>query len=357
MARKKRKRRLAQIRTAALALLITGLAAFVLFGLFRIRSVDVLGSERYAPEQIQSDLIHDFWTQNTLYFAWKYRNATTDPLAPYLSMIQAKVLTPSKVRLTVQEKQLAGYVQYAGSNVYFDSQGEVLEITDDQYADVPLVTGVTMGEPALYQKLPVTGVAQMNAVLKITSLLNEAHFLPDSISFDENLNITLVIGSVTAELGQNDCLDEKVANLATIYPQVEGQSGTLNLESLTVGGNEDIPFKPREDAVDPTDGEDGQTTETDEYGNPVAVTAETDENGNLLSDSAEGDEPKGETVGLDAFMAFDSSGTLRYDAHVVDGQVLDANGVPIDGCTVNEDGYVVDAYMNVIDPYTGQPIQ
>ena len=57
------------------------------------------------------------------------------------------------------------------------------------------------------------------------------------------------------------------------------------------------------------------------------------------------------------FMVFDSTFTLRYDARVVNGQVVDANGIPIDGCTVNEDGNVVDAYMNVIDPYTGQPVQ
>ena len=33
-----------------------------------------------------------------------------------------------------------------------------------------------------------------------------------------------------------------------------------------------------------------------------------------------------ETTGLSAFMVFDSSGTLRYDAHVVNGIVVDAYG-------------------------------
>ena len=61
----------------------------------------------------------------------------------------------------------------------------------------------------------------------------------------------------------------------------------------------------------------------------------------------------GETYGLSAFMVFDSYGTLRYDAHVVNGQVVDAYGNPIPGCSVNADGYVVDAYWNVIDPMTG----
>ena len=61
----------------------------------------------------------------------------------------------------------------------------------------------------------------------------------------------------------------------------------------------------------------------------------------------------GEVTGIEGFMVFDSSGTLRYDARVIAGQVLDAYGSPIDGCYVNENGYVVDAYMNVIDPMTG----
>ena len=52
-------------------------------------------------------------------------------------------------------------------------------------------------------------------------------------------------------------------------------------------------------------------------------------------------------------MVFDSSGTLRYDAHVVNGQVVDAYGNPIDGCYVNENGNVMDAYWNEIDPHTG----
>jgi Mn-containing catalase len=56
-------------------------------------------------------------------------------------------------------------------------------------------------------------------------------------------------------------------------------------------------------------------------------------------------------------MVFDSSGTLRYDAHVSDGQVVDSYGNPIDGCYVNENGNVVDAYWNEIDPATGQLAQ
>ncbi|MCD7735903.1 MAG: hypothetical protein LUI07_02885, partial [Lachnospiraceae bacterium] len=52
-------------------------------------------------------------------------------------------------------------------------------------------------------------------------------------------------------------------------------------------------------------------------------------------------------------MVFNSSGQLVYNVHVRNGVVVDAYGNEVPGCSVNEDGYVVDAYMNIIDPATG----
>ena len=98
-----------------------------------------------------------------------------------------------------------------------------------------------------------------------------------------------------------------------------------------------------------------EDTGTDEITEGTGDTAEgTDESGDTdtAEDTAEDTSSSGEP-----FMAFDSSGTLRYDVRVVNGQAVDSTGTPVPGCSVNEYGYVVDAYMNVIDPATGQPIQ
>ena len=57
-------------------------------------------------------------------------------------------------------------------------------------------------------------------------------------------------------------------------------------------------------------------------------------------------------------MAFNQYGTLMYDCYINDaGVVVDGTGAVVEGATVNEDGYAVDAYMNVIDPVTGQLVQ
>lgn len=364
------------------------IAAAVLLGFFRIRTLEVLGVQRYSAEEIKSDLVYDFWTENTLYFAWKYRNAVSDPRTPYLDSVQVKMLSPGKARVQVKEKKLSGCVSYAGSSVYFDTQGVVLDITDKTYDGIPQVSGVTMDEPVLYQKLPVGNTAQLRTMLNITRLLIEAKLIPDNIAFDENLNITLKIGSVEVKLGQDEYLEEKVANLVTIYQEVASQTGTLNMEAFT-GKNETITFKKSDEPANTVEtdaqGNPVNTGETDADGNPVGTgetdadgnpvgTGETDAQGNPVGageTDADGNptgsgesagagsqaDTSGETTGVSAFMVFDSSGTLRYDAHVVNGQVVDAYGNPIDGCSVDENGNVVDAYWNVIDPMTGQLAQ
>ena len=73
-------------------------------------------------------------------------------------------------------------------------------------------------------------------------------------------------------------------------------------------------------------------------------------------DEDDNQEPAEETPSA-VFMVFDSGGTLRYDARVVNGEVVDSYGNPIAGCYVNEAGNVKDAYWNEIDPRTGELIQ
>ena len=376
---KRRKHRITRIRVTLIAVLALVIAAAVLLGVFRIHTVEVSGNERYTAETIQADLIHDFWTQNTLYFAWKYRNAGASSRTPYLDSVQVKLISPGRVRIIVKEKKIIGGVQYAGNNVYFDESGTVLEISDKKYDSVPMFSGITMEEPILYQKLLLgNGSDADNATLRsaiknIALLLIGAELIPDNISFDENQNITLTVGTVEVKLGKNDYMEAKVANLAAIYPQVASQTGTLNLEEFT-GKNEPITFKPSENAQTPeteTDSTESDTQEADAQGDQSSAGSSSDntdpsdvqsgEDGSgTQSDGSQEDgttNVTGEVTGIDGFMVFDSSGTLRYDARVINGQVVDGDGNVIDGCYVNDDGNVVDAYWNVIDPQTGQLAQ
>ena len=346
------------IRAVLILAAVLGIAAAVLLGGFRIHSIEIIGNERNSSEKIRDDLIYDFLTENTLYFCWKYRTSTPAEDTPYLSGVQAKMLSPTSVRIIVAESTLIGQLEYNGNRVYFDSEGVVQEISQNVYDQVPYVSGVTIEEPVLYQKLTLDNQASLRTVLSITQLLVKSGLIPDSVNFDENGNMTLVLGTVTVELGRDEYLEEKIANLVQLYPEVSSQKGTLNMEGFT-GKNEAITFREEAPAVEeeaetesaaPTEGQTGSETLA---GVGTDSSAGGEEAG---QDEDDNQEPVEETPSA-VFMVFDSGGTLRYDARVVNGEVVDSYGNPIAGCYVNEAGNVKDAYWNEIDPRTGELIQ
>ena len=346
------------IRAVLILAAVLGIAAAVLLGGFRIHSIEIIGNERNSSEKIRDDLIYDFLTENTLYFCWKYRTSTPAEDTPYLSGVQAKMLSPTSVRIIVAESTLIGQLEYNGNRVYFDSEGVVQEISQNVYDQVPYVSGVTIEEPVLYQKLTLDNQASLRTVLSITQLLVKSGLIPDSVNFDENGNMTLVLGTVTVELGRDEYLEEKIANLVQLYPEVSSQKGTLNMEGFT-GKNEAITFSEEAPAVEeeaetesaaPTEGQTGSETLA---GVGTDSSAGGEEAG---QDEDDNQEPAEETPSA-VFMVFDSGGTLRYDARVVNGEVVDSYGNPIAGCYVNEAGNVKDAYWNEIDPRTGELIQ
>ena len=61
------------------------------------------------------------------------------------------------------------------------------------------------------------------------------------------------------------------------------------------------------------------------------------------------DESSGHT-----FIVIDSDNIMHDDARIVDGKVVDAEGQEIPGCSIQEDGKVVDFFGNIVDPKEGQ---
>lgn len=363
------------LRSIVILLGIVAAAALILVYGFRIRTITVEGNDRYSAEEISSDLLSCNLMRNTIYFGWTYRSPVTSADAPYLTSVRARILSPTEVKVTVTESTLIGRVQYKNKNVYFDENGVVQMITDEVRENIPLVTGVDIDQPTLYQKLSLSNASTLRTMLSVTQLLIQEDFIPDSVTFDESGNMTIRFGSVAVKLGQDEYLEEKIANLVQIYPQLSSRSGTLNMEGFT-GKNSSITF--RESSADKGENE---TEEEDSPGETLAGvgTDSKEEEGSKEEDAdASGQQTDQEdasgqqtdqadasgqqtdqtdtstqTVGS-GVMVFDSNGTLHYDARIVGGQVVDASGNPIAGCTVDENGNIKDAYWNVIDPVTGQ---
>ena len=54
------------------------------------------------------------------------------------------------------------------------------------------------------------------------------------------------------------------------------------------------------------------------------------------------------------FIVIDSDNIMHDDARIVDGKVVDAKGQEIPGCSIREDGKVVDFFGNTVDPQEDQ---
>lgn len=346
--------------------MILGVILILLLGaffLFQVKKVEVYGNTLHTSEEIAAGLSDNVLTRNTLYMMWRYRKGQIPDALPFLSSLHIEMKSPSRVQVEVTEKEPVAYLESSGY-IYIDSSGMVLDVSDEVYGELPLVTGVSIGEVALYQKLPVESGAQLETIRSIVQLLADQQLAAAEVRFSDNMEITVFIQDIEARMGQNEYLPEKVANLSKILPRLKEQKGVLHLEGFT-GGNETATFSPSGE-VDESQSVTGDAASEDtgsgaagsESGNSDDALAGLDAEGaGDAQDTDEGEDGDSGTSSSTIPMVFDSTGTLVYNVHIENGVVVDSNGTPVSGVTVNGDGNVVDAYMNVIDPATGELVQ
>lgn len=82
------------------------IALFVLFGLFHIRQVDVIGNEYYSAEEIQKMVMSDSLSENSLYLTWKYSQPDAAADLTFLSAVVVTMVNPYQVRLKYMRKAL-----------------------------------------------------------------------------------------------------------------------------------------------------------------------------------------------------------------------------------------------------------
>ena len=191
------------------------------FGVFRVREVTITGNEYYTKEQVADFIVGEGLQRNTLYLYIRY-NYMEHPEIPFIDTFEVKIDSPSSITIRVYEKNIVGYVQYLGKNVYFDKDGIVVESSDQVMDGVPMIKGLSFDSLTMHQALTVKDPEIFQTILRITQLLDK---------YDSELYLKL--GDVTVALGTGDYLDEKVSRLKKLEADLEGKSGTLHMENYT----------------------------------------------------------------------------------------------------------------------------
>lgn len=319
-----------------LAVILIGLA--VIFGLFHIRMVDVVGNEFYSAQEIQNMVMSDSMAENAIYLTWKYSNPETAESLPFLSSIEVEMISPYHVQIRVYEKKIAGYLMYSGSRVYFDIDGNVVEISGEEREGVSPFSGISIGQPVVGEKLPVEDDKFLSFIIETSQLLNQSSLVPDEVHFDDKQELILYFGTRRVLLGGNSYLEQKLLKLADIYPKMEGLSGTLHMENCAA---DTTTFSFRQ-------GERGE--EESELIINLNGSGVQEEDSADVSDGAQSESPDAGESGYvenESRFSQDAQGNEIYTDDL--GNVTSNMDMPYLG----EDGKVVTDGYGYIDPYTG----
>ena len=222
-----------------LAVLVGGL--IYLWKHYTIRTVYVEGNRHYTNEEITDMVMEGGLSKNSIYLGFAYRHKQRDDI-PFVSSLEVDILSPDTIKITVYEKSLAGCVSYMGRYMYFDKDGVVVESAQTRVSDVPEVIGLSFDHVVIYEKLPIAKPEIFEKILNVTQALDKYQLDAGQISFDHNYDITLIFENIRVQIGQAGNIDDKLSRLRAILPELEGESGVLQMSDYKTG-TRNVTFK------------------------------------------------------------------------------------------------------------------
>ncbi|MCD8230802.1 MAG: FtsQ-type POTRA domain-containing protein [Clostridiales bacterium] len=242
--RKQRRRKILVTLLPVLALVVV-LAVIMVWKVFVVKDVEVVGNEIYSDEQIEAWALNDEYSWNSLYVVLKNHFQKQEEI-PFVDSIEISLKSPSVLQIEVTEKSILGYVYISslGQNAYFDQDGFVVELSTDVIDGTMKIVGLEVEDAVLYEKLELEKSSILKTLLTLTQLLEKYERIPDCIYIDGS-DILLSYGDIQVDLGTGSSLNEKIQRMDQILPQIEDKTGTLHLDIWT-DSDTDVYFKQDE---------------------------------------------------------------------------------------------------------------
>ena len=208
----------------------------VLFSkLFIIKTISIKGNHYYTEDEVKEEIFSSSVKNNTFLVWLDYKLGKTKEI-PFIESYKIDLVSPSKLQVIVYEKNMIGYVKYMGSNLYFDRDGTVVESSQSIRKDIPQVIGAQMTKVVLREKIETNQEDLFETVMKLRQLFQKYNMENIKICYDKDGTLSVVIGDITAVLGQAKLLDGKIGELNDILPELKGLKGTLYLNNYTQSG-------------------------------------------------------------------------------------------------------------------------
>ena len=207
-----------------------------------VKTVRVTGSTLYTSREIAEQVICDD-TQlrhNSVFLAALYMTPWA-PKIPFVESVRVSLDSPDSITITVRDMDIAGYIPYAGKNLYFSADGIVLENSPLTIRNAAFVTGLSITKGEIGSRMEAENAAGLDLVLSALEILRKYELHTESIYLGKTGGVTMYLDQIKVQLGRTD-FELKISKIAQIYPYLEGRSGTINMTNYS-SSDENIILK------------------------------------------------------------------------------------------------------------------
>lgn len=244
---KKRKRRKKRIQFFLKLILVIGLILGGSIFAFTSPIFNIKNIEVYHNNQVPSDTIVSLSELKTEENIFQFYNGVVETKIkenPYIEKVKVSRKIPSTVKIEVEERIPAYSVDYMGTYAYINTQGYILEISEDS-KQMPIIQGITTSEEEVIpgNRLCNEDLQRLEDVIKIMNSVseNDLNGKVTSIDITKKNEYILYIEQEKKRihLGDSSNLSNKMLYVLAIIEQEKEKEG-----DIYVNGDLNNKFQP-----------------------------------------------------------------------------------------------------------------
>lgn len=210
---------------------ISGIIAFATCSpIFNIQNIEVTNNKQLSPETIIS--LSELSVGQNIFKFWKNDVENKIKSNAYIESVELKRVFPNKLQINIQEREPKFSVPVLGEYAYINTQGYILEITQNQL-NLPIITGISTKEEEIKpgNRLNNKDLTELEIILKIISAMKENQLDKEVTSIDiSNKNDYIIYmqnEKKKIHLGDGSNLSNKMLYVIAIINEEKDKEGEI----------------------------------------------------------------------------------------------------------------------------------
>lgn len=244
---RKRKKRIKRIKFFVKLFLLVGIiAGGITFALtspiFNIKDINVINNITIPSDTIVS--LSGVKPEENIFKFYKGDVINKIKENPYVESVEIHRKLPSTIEIDIKERVAVYNVDYMGKYAYINTQGYILEISDDSRG-MPVIQGATTSEDDIVpgNRLNESDLKRLEVVIRIMNAAKDSgldgQVTSIDISNENEYSIYLNDEKKTVHLGDANNLSNKMLYVQAIIEQEKGKEG-----EIFVNGDINNDFNP-----------------------------------------------------------------------------------------------------------------